>query len=348
MSGTKEYCVYKHTNKVNGLVYIGITSQRPKARWRNGKGYKPGKDENGNEKESHFWNAINKYGWDGFDHLVLVRGLTEDEAKWLEIQLIAAYDSANREKGYNISNGGDIVSEETRQKISEANKGENNGMYGKTHSEEVRQKISEANKGKTHSEETKRKISEANKGRFHTEETKQKIRENRPRLKGEDHPWYGKHHSEEARLKMSESHKGVPLSEEHRKRIGEANKGRALSEETKRKLSESHKGKTLSEETKRKLSELNKGKTGSKCHNSKTVICITTRQVYYGACEAERITGVKNSDISRVCNGKAKSAGKLPDGTKLRWAFVKNLPKPQVSEETKQLLSNGPKLLKVA
>ena len=238
MSETKEYYVYKHTNKTNGKVYIGITSQKQNRRWQNGKGYKD---------NFHFNRAINKYGWDGFDHLVLVRGLTKDEAKWLEIQLIAAYDSTNREKGYNISKGGDIVSDESRQKISKTLKG---------------------------------------------------------KYVGENNPWYGKHHTEEARKKMSESHKG----------------------------------KSLSEETKRKLSKI----------HSRTVICLTTKQIFYGTKEAETTTGAHKTHIGAACNGKRKSAGKLPDGTPLKWAYVKDLPKPQLTDEQKQNLKNGPKILKLA
>ena len=246
MSG-KKYLVYKHTNKVNGLVYIGITSMKPKKRWANGYGYKPGKDKDGNERSLYFWNAIQKYGWDGFDHLILVRCLTKEEAEWLEIQLIAAYDSTDRSKGYNLTKGGGGTNgyhptEETKQKQSESHKGEKNHMYGKHHSEEAKQKMSESNKG-------------------------------------EENPMYGK--------------------------FGKDN------------------------------------------HNSKTIICITTRQVYYGASEAERATGVKQSNISAVCNGRGKSAGKLPDGTRLKWKFVKDLPKPQVPEDKKQLLRNGPKPLKI-
>lgn len=32
--------VYKHTNLVNGKVYIGITSGNPQHRWNGGRGYK--------------------------------------------------------------------------------------------------------------------------------------------------------------------------------------------------------------------------------------------------------------------------------------------------------------------
>lgn len=162
-------------------------------------------------------------------------------------------------------------------------------------------------------------------------------------------------HSEETKRKMSESHKGMALSEETRRKISEAKKGKQLSGETKQKISEANKGKQFSEEAKQKMSESHKGK----CHSeetkqkmseaiSKTVICITTGQVFYGICEAERITGVNDSHISEVCRGKRKSAGKLPDGTKLKWRYVKDLPKPQLTEEQKQLLRNGPKLLKSA
>ena len=60
------------------------------------------------------------------------------------------------------------VSEETRKKISEGNKGkqagEKNPMYGKHPTDETRRKMAEAHKGKPKSDETRRKMREAQKG----------------------------------------------------------------------------------------------------------------------------------------------------------------------------------------
>ena len=95
----KTYCVYKHTNILNGKIYIGITSQQPERRWKNGYGYE------GNE---YFYRAIQKYGWnEGFEHEIIVDGLTKEQACAIEIELIQAYDSTNSNKGYNFSSGGD-------------------------------------------------------------------------------------------------------------------------------------------------------------------------------------------------------------------------------------------------
>ena len=56
-------------------------------------------------------------------------------------------------------------SEETKKKLSEAQKG-NKNMLGKHHSEETKKKLSEARKGRKFSEEHKKKLSEAQKGKL--------------------------------------------------------------------------------------------------------------------------------------------------------------------------------------
>ena len=89
-------------------------------------------------------------------------------------------------------------SEETKKKMSEANKGEKGPNYGKHLSEETKKKLSEAQIGKHISEETKKKMSEAQKGKHLSEETKKKLSEANK----------GKKRSEETKNKISATHKG--------------------------------------------------------------------------------------------------------------------------------------------
>ena len=104
------------------------------------------------------------------NQIVIIKdNLTEQEAKDLEIELIAKHGRIDLGEGYLINktdggegNKGYIMSEETKRKLSEAKK-------GKTHTEETKRKLSEANKGKNNCnfgkslpEDHRRKISEAN------------------------------------------------------------------------------------------------------------------------------------------------------------------------------------------
>ncbi len=139
----KAYIVYMHRFP-NNKVYIGITSYGAKERWHNGGGYK---------KQAMMWRAIQKYGWENIEHIVLFSGLAEEEAKHKEAELVRIYRSNEREYGYNIRQGGDIysgyeLSEETRKKMSEARKGDKNWLYGKHLSEETKKKLSIAHMGK--------------------------------------------------------------------------------------------------------------------------------------------------------------------------------------------------------
>ena len=131
------YCIYKHTNKVNGKVYIGQTCQKPESRWKHGEGYRESKK---------FYNAIQKYGWDNFEHVVLESELTLNQANEREAYYIALYDSYKN--GYNATIGGSnsAKTSEHKKKIQISNigkhnhVGENNPMYGKHMSEEAKNK----------------------------------------------------------------------------------------------------------------------------------------------------------------------------------------------------------------
>ena len=120
--------------------------------------------------------------------------------------------------------------------------------------------------------------------------------------------------NELSKKKMSKSQKGKHRTEETKKKISVANKGKTLSEETKNKMSESHKGKYLSEETKKKISVANKGKTLSEEHKKKMsekVICIETGEIFPSVNETSRELKISASNISQVCRGNRKQAGKL-------------------------------------
>ena len=166
------YTVYQHKNKINGKIYIGITSQKPEQRWGSqGCNYK---------SSPHFYSAIQKYGWDNFEHNILFTDLTKEQACLKEQELIKNFNSMNREYGYNSTSGGDIfiMNEETKQKISQAMIGNQNGL-GHPCSEEKKEKISNAQKGRKFTEEHKQKLSEAAKNRHVpcSEEKKQTLKE---------------------------------------------------------------------------------------------------------------------------------------------------------------------------
>lgn len=143
--------VYAHIHKKNRKAYIGITSKlNPNHRWNNGRGYMA---------NPHFYSAIEKYGWDEFEHIILYDNLSEIEAKDMERSLIAFWHTQDRRYGYNMTSGGDGTpdyhpSEETRKKLSNLRRKENlseetlkrrsDGLRGRKFSDEHKQKIGKA------------------------------------------------------------------------------------------------------------------------------------------------------------------------------------------------------------
>ena len=112
------YCVYAHINKINGKIYIGQTihGDNPVKRWgHNGVYYKT---------QPYFYNAIQKWGWDGFDHEVIANHLTAKEVDEFEKLLIKKLNTTDNNFGYNLATGGKSceMTEETKKKISDASR----------------------------------------------------------------------------------------------------------------------------------------------------------------------------------------------------------------------------------
>ena len=202
---TKNWSVYEHVFP-NGYRYIGITCNKPERRWKKGKGY----------IRTSVGYAIKEYGWDNIKHNIIETGLSEFEAKCLEEYYICSYRTYTGFsdcKGYNMTLGGDnIISEESRIKISEALKGKSPWNKGIPMTEESRKKISEANKGKKGLRGESNPMygkSSWNKGIPMTEERK-KIQSEamKGKMSGDKNPMYGKQRTEEWKKRHSEAMKG--------------------------------------------------------------------------------------------------------------------------------------------
>ena len=202
------YWVYIHTCP-NGKRYVGITTYpKPEYRWQEGRGYC---------RNKHFSRAIRKYGWNSIKHEAWE--LTcESEMYYAEKYLIAYYNTTDNKFGYNHSTGGEKsslgckCSEETRRKISKANR-------KRWSDPEYREKMLEVRKGRRAlSEEARRHLAEANKKKWSDPEYKKRVSE----------AMKGKSRSEETRRKIAEAQKGKPKphSEEHKRHIAEAMKGK--------------------------------------------------------------------------------------------------------------------------
>lgn len=164
----REYHVYIHTTP-NKKHYVGMTKKEPSRRWKNGTGYKT---------QALFYRAIQKYGWDNIRHDVVADNLTAEEAKALEVKLIAILRSNDKRYGYNITKGGD-------------------GTPGRNLSEDEKQWI-----------KWFMTVDNPFKGKHHTEETKRIMREKHYDCFGEKNSFYGHKHTEETKAKISAAKKG--------------------------------------------------------------------------------------------------------------------------------------------
>jgi group I intron endonuclease len=176
----------------SGKIYIGQTIRSIEKRFK--------QHQQTSSTCVAIYNAIKYHGWENFE--------TDwyecpDEDLNFDEELLVREMGTLAPSGYNLKEGGGngklseetkqkigeaqlgekshmfgkTLSDETKQKLSEAKKGEKSHMFGKPKSDEIKQKIREANLGKTQSEKTIQKRVKSNTGKIRTEETKQKMKE---------------------------------------------------------------------------------------------------------------------------------------------------------------------------
>jgi group I intron endonuclease len=147
----------------SGKIYIGQTIRSIQTRLKE-------HQKGSNVGCRAIYNAIQYHGWENFEKVWYE---CPDEDLNFDEELLIREMETMAPGGYNLKEGGanGKHSEETKQKISEALRGDKHPMYGKIHTEGAREKMSDARKGdknpmygKTLSKEHKQKLSEARRG----------------------------------------------------------------------------------------------------------------------------------------------------------------------------------------
>lgn len=117
MPSQKNFIVYKITNKINGKVYIGQTTETLEKRWKRHCGYQL-------NDGTYFHNAIKKYGADNFSVELLAEANNQLELDEKEFYYIDLYKSNSYNSKFEKGKcGGDTLSknknlDEIKQKLS--------------------------------------------------------------------------------------------------------------------------------------------------------------------------------------------------------------------------------------
>lgn len=188
----------RHPNHDNIIEqgYVGITTLDVSIRWSCHKSAAKDPERN----HTPVYNAINKYGAENLEFLVVLEG-SEEYVLLMENRLRPTPGIGwNIAQGGQSTNKGRITSEETKKKQSLA-------KLGKKHTPEQRAAKSAYTKGRKHTEESKEKLSKALTGKKRTPEMLERLSISRK----------GKKASETTRAKLSERLQNAPWLASKRK-----------------------------------------------------------------------------------------------------------------------------------
>ncbi len=191
------YKIYVITNLINGKMYVGQTSGSVKKRWSQHKSHTL-------RKSTHpLYRSILKHGVENFDVSLVALAFTKKHCDWLEEQWIRTLETHLRDKGYNLTFGGEGARhvQETKEKLAKMKLGKPGRVYTEEQklATSLRQRGEKGNNwGKKSSSETREKMSQSHSG------------ENNHcfGLYGPFHPAFGAKHSEESKRIRSEKFSG--------------------------------------------------------------------------------------------------------------------------------------------
>lgn len=308
--------VYKMTNILNNKIYVGKRKSVvfDEQYWGGGK---------------IITSAVRKYGKESFTREILEWCSSKTQLDERERFWIAELHARDLNIGYNLAEGGEggityvgenpqkgkLVSDESRQKMSDAHKGlipseetkhkmsTSHIEYWETHAEQkeyYKEYFTKNNsmKGKHHSEETIEIIRQKNIGKepwnkgktnCYSEETRYAMGSS---MRGKDSWNKGKKgcYSEETIERLRKSHTGKKQSAETIQKRTEKLKGIPRSEEVRKKISESSRGRTWTAEQKLKQSERMKtvtyNITCTRCGEKFTSKCSASK--YCDSCKQDK------------------------------------------------------------
>jgi len=293
--------IYKITCLGNNKVYIG-SAVWIKKRWSSHRTHL----RQNIHHNPHLQNAFNLYGEKSFVYEVIEKckkeKLIDREQYWID-----KYNAFDKNTGFNVIPKADrsVMSEETKRKISLANKGRKKSAETRARMKAAQQNrskewcknIGEGKLGHSLSEAHKKAISIANKG-------KHKL----------GHPL-----SEACKKAISIANKGKhklghSLSEAHKKALSVANKGKSLTQEHKNKIRSAviKRWEKMGQEYKNKMRALLLGKPG---RNRRKCMCIDTAEVFESFEDAAKQYHITSSAIRRAINKNGKCRKK-------RWKYL--------------------------